>query len=79
MRLLLVLGASLFGFAVSVSAETFQVVGTEPFWGVQLNPRRIILERMGMGKRTFPHVPPIQAAGKPLDLVRVYNWATAIL
>lgn len=54
-------------------AQNFRISGTEPFWGMQITQRRITFEALGFPKQTFPYVPPIKAAGKPAQAVRIYQ------
>jgi uncharacterized membrane protein len=64
---------SFFSVMGGLSAQNFRVVGTEPFWGMTVTNRSITFEALGLGKRTFRYIPPTPAAGKPADLVRVYQ------
>ncbi|KAF3885327.1 MULTISPECIES: COG3650 family protein [Nostocales] len=54
-------------------AERFNVVGTEPFWNVSVSKSGIVYSSPEVKKQTFPYVAPLKAAGRPDDLVRVYQ------
>jgi uncharacterized membrane protein len=55
--------------------EEFMVSGTEPFWGVTIARRGIVLTTPDAKPKTFPYVAPIAAQGRPIDVVRVYRLA----
>ncbi|WP_193194984.1 COG3650 family protein [Nostoc sp. MG11] len=58
--------------AETVSNEEFIARGTEPFWSVTVSKRGIIHSSPDTKKQTFPYVVPLEAEGRPIDLVRVY-------
>jgi uncharacterized membrane protein len=59
--------------AQNVATERFNVVGTEPFWNVSVSKSGIVYSSPEVKKQTFPYVAPLRAAGRPEDLVRVYQ------
>ena len=54
-------------------SEEFRVVGTEPFWGMSVSKRGIVYSTPDSKPRSFPYTAPINAQGRPADLVRVYR------
>jgi uncharacterized membrane protein len=59
--------------AQTTGNEVFNVVGTEPFWNVNVSKRGIVYSSPEVKKQTFPYVKPLKAEGRPEDLVRVYQ------
>ncbi|MEC4817390.1 MAG: hypothetical protein SAK29_29570 [Scytonema sp. PMC 1069.18] len=59
--------------AQTANNEVFNVVGTEPFWNVNVSKRGIVYSSPEVKKQTFPYVKPLKAEGRPEDLVRVYQ------
>ena len=55
------------------SAESFNVVGTEPFWNVKINRNGIVYSSPQVRERKYPYSVPLKAQGRPSDLVRVYQ------
>lgn len=55
------------------AAPSFQVIGTEPFWGITVKPNGIVYSTPDSPQITFPYVAPLAAQGRPADLVRVYR------
>ncbi|BAZ16397.1 hypothetical protein NIES4071_82730 [Calothrix sp. NIES-4071] len=57
-------------------AERFRVVGTEPFWGIDINQKGIVYTSVkdNINKQTFRYVPPQPAQGRTLEAVRVYRF-----
>lgn len=53
--------------------ESFTVVGTEPFWNVEINQSGITYNTPDPKKVVFPYVAPLKAEGRPADNVRVYR------
>ncbi|GAP93629.1 COG3650 family protein [Leptolyngbya sp. NIES-2104] len=53
--------------------ESFTVVGTEPFWNVEINQSGITYGTPEPKKVVFPYVAPLNAEGRPADSVRVYR------
>jgi uncharacterized membrane protein len=53
--------------------EEFVVRGNEPFWSVNISRNGIIYSTPESPNRRYPYTPPISAAGRPPDLVRVYR------
>ncbi|MBK1989041.1 hypothetical protein A0J48_016090 [Sphaerospermopsis aphanizomenoides BCCUSP55] len=68
---LLVLDQSI---AQSSKIEEFTARGTEPFWSVTVGRKGIIYNSPGNKPQTFPYKAPLQAEGRPSDLVRVYRF-----
>lgn len=58
--------------------ESFRVVGTEPFWGIDISQKGIVYTSLkdNINKQTFRYVAPTAAEGRPLDFVRVYRFGT---
>lgn len=58
--------------------ESFRVVGTEPFWGVDISQKGIVYNslRDNITNQKFRYVAPTAAEGRPLDVVRVYRFGT---
>jgi uncharacterized membrane protein len=58
--------------------ESFRVVGTEPFWGIDISQKGIVYTSLGenINKQGFRYVAPTPAQGRPLDVVRVYRFGT---
>ncbi|UKO96940.1 COG3650 family protein [Nostoc sp. UHCC 0870] len=54
------------------TTEEFIVSGTEPFWSVTISKKGIIYSTPE-SRQSFPYVSPLQASGRPADLVRVYR------
>lgn len=54
-------------------AWQFQAFGTEPFWGVRVSSRNIVYSTPDGTKAQFPYVSPLHAAGRPDELVLVFN------
>ncbi|MER3434923.1 MAG: hypothetical protein C4288_16260 [Leptolyngbya sp. ERB_1_1] len=52
--------------------ESFNVVGTEPFWNMTIDKTGITYSTPDTQKTTFPSVAPLSAQGRPGDNVRVY-------
>jgi uncharacterized membrane protein len=65
--------------AAAVNSERFRVVGTEPFWGIDISQKGIVYTSLAdnINKRTFRYVAPQPAQGRPLDVVRVYRLGGA--
>ncbi|KOP26343.1 hypothetical protein AMR41_10935 [Hapalosiphon sp. MRB220] len=56
------------------SNEEFIARGTEPFWSLTISKKGgIVYSTPENRKLTFPYVTPLQASGRPADLVRVYR------
>ncbi|MBD2360352.1 hypothetical protein H6G36_03950 [Anabaena minutissima FACHB-250] len=53
-------------------AQEFIASGTEPFWSVTISKKGIIYATPE-SRQSFPYVSPLQASGRPVDLVRVYR------
>ncbi|MBD1842534.1 hypothetical protein H6F89_03710 [Cyanobacteria bacterium FACHB-63] len=56
----------------SRSIESFNVIGTEPFWNVTIDKTGITYKTPDPQNITFPYVAPLSAQGRPADYVRVY-------
>ncbi|AUT02187.1 hypothetical protein CLI64_18340 [Nostoc sp. CENA543] len=52
--------------------EEFIVSGTEPFWSVTVSKKGITYSTPE-SRQSFPYVAPLQASGRPVDVVRVYR------
>ncbi|PMB17628.1 hypothetical protein CEN40_12125 [Fischerella thermalis CCMEE 5205] len=58
----------------TTSTEEFIARGTEPFWSVTVSKKNgIVYSTPENRKLTFPYVTPLQASGRPKDLLRVYR------
>ncbi|WP_337884167.1 hypothetical protein [Fischerella thermalis] len=58
----------------TTSTEEFIARGTEPFWSVTVSKKNgIVYSTSENRKLTFPYVTPLQASGRPKDLLRVYR------
>lgn len=55
------------------NVESFNVVGTEPFWNIKINRNGIIYSTPEVRERKYPYTAPLKAQGRPSDLVRVYQ------
>lgn len=55
------------------SAESFNVVGTEPFWNVKINRTGIVYSSPEVRERKYAYTAPLKAQGRPADMVRVYQ------
>ncbi|WP_315790116.1 hypothetical protein [Fischerella sp. JS2] len=57
-----------------INTEEFIARGTEPFWSVTVSKKNgIVYSTPENRKLTFPYVTPLQASGRPADLLRVYR------
>jgi uncharacterized membrane protein len=52
--------------------QEFIASGTEPFWSVTVSKKEIIYATPEY-RQSFPYVAPLQASGRPVDLIRVYQ------
>lgn len=59
--------------ANAAQVEEFIARGTEPFWGVTIARSGITYSSPDAAQLNFPYTAPLQAAGRPADLVRVYR------
>ncbi|OUL31323.1 hypothetical protein BV372_20405 [Nostoc sp. T09] len=59
--------------AQTANSEEFIARGTEPFWSVSVGKRGIVYSSPDAKPQTFPYVKPLSAAGRPANLVRVYQ------
>lgn len=58
----------------TTNTEEFIARGTEPFWSVTVSKKNgIVYSTPENRKLTFPYVTPLQASGRPKDLLRVYR------
>lgn len=56
-----------------VQAWQFRAFGTEPFWGVNVNPSGIVYSNLDGTKVQFPYVSPLSAVGRPEELVLFFD------
>ncbi|MDS3860768.1 hypothetical protein RIF25_08065 [Thermosynechococcaceae cyanobacterium BACA0444] len=56
-----------------VQAWQFRAFGTEPFWGVNVTPTGIVYSTPAGTQAQFPAVQPLDAVGRPEDLVLFFN------
>ena len=61
------------GSANANKVEEFIARGTEPFWGITVAKTGITYSSPDAAQLKFPYTPPLQAVGRPADLVRVYR------
>jgi uncharacterized membrane protein len=54
-------------------AESFRVVGTEPFWNMTIDKNGIVYKTPDSKGRSFPYVAPLAAQGREAEYVRVYR------
>lgn len=59
--------------AQTANSEEFIARGTEPFWSVSVGKRGIVYSSPDAKPQTFAYVKPLSAAGRPANLVRVYQ------
>jgi uncharacterized membrane protein len=60
--------------AQSSKIEEFNVVGTEPFWNINISRKGIVYQAMGEKPQKFAYSAPLSAQARPVDKVRVYRF-----